>query len=428
MSQTTVRNGDSVAIKQYSVALFVQTQKTPSAMKNLTGPAPSQSDTEKKLKLQTSPDMPIVRVQDLARTAGDTVSVDCVNITSGKPIMGDRDAEGKGEKLSFSSMDVKIDLATKPIDAGGKMSQQRTRHQLRGLALANAAGYMARLESQLCHIHLAGARGQLNYQTWPIPLDTDPDFAEIVVNTVKAPTYNRHYVVSGSGTGVTKGGAQLASIATADVMKLDVLDALRLILDEMELPMQPVKIADDDAANDDPMWVLLAPPRVFDSLKTASGSNLRTFQQNAWNRASYGSKHPLFRGEVGMWNGILVKKVNDFWVRFLASTTTKHITAANEATATETDVTIAAGLSTTHAVERCLLLGAQALANTYGRSQSSDYHYTWLERKYNFNRGLEIATEMMGGKAKLRFDVPQPDGSKIPTDHGALCVDVAVKL
>ena len=139
MSQTTVRNGDSVAIKQYSVALFVQTQKTPSAMKNLTGPAPSQSDTEKKLKLQTSPDMPIVRVQDLARTAGDTVSVDCVNITSGKPIMGDRDAEGKGEKLSFSSMDVKIDLATKPIDAGGKMSQQRTRHQLRGLALANAA-------------------------------------------------------------------------------------------------------------------------------------------------------------------------------------------------------------------------------------------------------------------------------------------------
>ena len=428
MAQTAVRNGDSVAIKQYSVALFVQTQKTPSAMKNLTGPAPSQSDAEKKLKLQTSPDMPIVRVQDLARTAGDTVSVDCVNITSGKPIIGDRDAEGKGEKLSFSSMDVKIDLATKPIDAGGKMSQQRTRHQLRGLALANAAGYMARLESQLCHIHLAGARGQLNYQTWPIPLDTDADFAEIVVNSVKAPTYNRHYVVDADGTILVKGGAQLASVATTDVMKLDILDQLRLVLDEMELPLQSVKIADDDAANDDPMWVMLCPPRVFDSIKTASGSNLRTFQQNAWNRASYGSKHPLFRGEVGMWNGILVKKVSDFWVRFLASTTTKHITAANELTATETDVTIAAGLSTTHAVERSLLLGAQALANTYGRSQSSDYHYTWLERKYNFNRGLEIATEMMGGKAKLRFDVPQPDGSKIPTDHGVVVVDSVVKL
>lgn len=428
MAQTAVRNGDSVAIKQYSVALFVQTQKAPSSMKNMTGPAPTQSDVERKLKLQTSPDMPIVRVQDLARTAGDTVSVDCVNITAGKPIMGDRDAEGRGEKLSFSSMDVKIDLATKPIDAGGKMTQQRTRHQLRGIALANATGYMAKLESQLCHIHLAGARGDLNYQTWPIPLSTDPDFAEILVNTVRAPTFNRHYVVSGSGTTVTKGGAQLASIATADVMKLDVIDALRLILDEMELPMQPVKIPDDEAANDDPMWLLLCPPRVFDSLKTAAGSNLRTFQQNAWNRASYGSKHPLFRGEVGMWNGILVRKVTDFWVRFNPGTVVRYVKAADEATATEsTDVTIPA-LSGTHAVERCLLLGAQALANCYGRSQSSDYHYTWLERRYNFNRGLEIAAEMMGGKAKLRFDVPNPDGSRTPTDHGVLCVDCAVRL
>jgi hypothetical protein len=74
------------------------------------------------------------------------------------------------------------------------------------------------------------------------------------------------------------------------------------------------------------------------------------------------------------------------------------------------------------------LLGAQALANCYGRSQSSDYHYSWLERKYNFERGLEVATEMMGGKAKLRFDVPNPDGSKTPTDHGVLVVDAAVKL
>lgn len=428
MAQTTVASGSSVAVKEYSVALFVQTQKTPSAMKNLTGPAPKQSDAERKLKLQTQPDMPIVRVQDLAKQAGETVSVDCVNITAGKPIMGDRDAEGRGEKLSFASMDVKIDLTTKPIDAGGKMTQQRTRHQLRTLALANATGYMARLESQLCHIHLAGARGQLNYLTWPIPLDTDPDFAEIMVNTVKAPTYNRHYVVSGSGTTLTKGGAQLASITTADVMKLDVLDALNLIIDEQELPMQPIKIADDPAANDQPLYLLLCPPRAYDSIKTASGSNLRPFQQNAWNRASYGSKHPLFMGDVGIWGKILVRKVDDFWVRFLNNTTTKHITSANEATATETDVTINNGLTSAYAVERCLLLGAQALANCYGRSQSSDYHYSWLERKYNFDRGLEVATEMMGGKAKLRFDVPNPDGSKTPTDHGVLVVDAAVKL
>lgn len=434
MAQTTVASGSAIVNKVYSVALFTETQKKPSFMRNMTGPAPKQSDAERKLKLQTAPDMPIVRVQDLAKQAGDTVSIDLVNITGGKPIMGDRDAEGRGEKLSFSSMDVKIDLATKVIDAGGKMSQQRTKHQLRTLALANATGYMARMESQLSHIHLAGARGDLNYQTWPIPLGADnatngtadADFSEIVVNSVKAPTYNRHYVVNGDS--VTKGGAQLASIATTDGLNLTVLDALRVILDEMELPLQPVKIADDPAANDDPMWVLLCPPRVFDNIKKDNSSALRTFQQNAWNRASYGSKHPLFMGEVGMWNGILVKKVTDFWVRFNAGNAyVKHITSANELTATETSVTIPA-LSGTHCVERSLLLGAQALANCYGRSQSSDFHYTWLERKYNFERAMEVGAECMGGKAKVRFNVPQPDGSLIPTDHGVIVLDSTVQL
>lgn len=129
-----------------------------------------------------------------------------------------------------------------------------------------------------------------------------------------------------------------------------------------------------------------------------------------------------------MWNGILVKKVTDFWVRFNAGNAyVKHITSANELTATETSVTIPA-LSGTHCVERSLLLGAQALANCYGRSQSSDFHYTWLERKYNFERAMEVGAECMGGKAKVRFNVPQPDGSLIPTDHGVIVLDSTVQL
>lgn len=427
MGATTVESGSSIAIKEYSVALFVQTQKAPSSMRNLTGPAPKQAQVEAKLKLQTSPDMPIIRVTDLSKTAGEVITMDCVNIIGGKPIMGDRDAEGKGEKLTFSSMEAKIDLSTKPIDAGGKMTAQRTKHNLRGLALANGSGYMAKLESQVCHVHLAGSRGVLNFSTWPLPLSTDPDFAEIVINPIKAPTFNRHFVVSGAGVAVTQGGQQLAAIAVTDVMKLAVLDALRLLLDEMELPMQWVKMKDDPVANDEPLWVLLTPPRVYDSIKTAAGSDLRTFQQNAWNRASYGSKHPLFMGEVGMWNGILVKKVNDFWVRFTTGTTVPYNQAA-DTLGQQTGNAVIPALGGTHAVERSLLLGAQALANVYGRSQSTDFYYGWLERKYNFQRATEVAVEMMGGKAKVRFDVPQADGSKISTDHGVMVVDSAVKL
>lgn len=424
--QTQVSSGSALSVKEYGVALFTQTQKKPSWMKNMTGPAPKQADAERKLKLQTQPDMPIVRVTDLSKMSGDTVSVDCVNIIGGKPVMGDRDAEGTGSALTFSSMDVKIDLATKVIDAGGKMTQQRTKHQLRGLALANAIGYMAKLESQICHTHLAGARGVMTAASWPLPLDTDPDFAEIMVNTVKAPSYNRHYWVDGSGTTLTLGGAQVASLATGDVWKLDILDQLSVILDEQELPIQSVKIADDPAANDEPMYVLVMPPRSYDSLMTASGSNLRTFQQNAWNRKSYGSKHPLFMGEVGMWRNILVKKATDFWVRFTNGAAYKYVAVGDKATGTETSTTVS--IATTHAVERSLLLGAQALANCYGKAQGSDFHYNWLERKYNFERAMEIGVEAMNGKAKLRFDVPQSDGTTVATDHGVIAIDGCVAL
>ena len=425
MAQTNVPVGSAIARKLYSTALFTATQRQPTIMKNLMGPAPKQSDAEAKLKGQTSPDMPVVRVTDLSKTQGEQIAVDMFNIIGGKPIMGDRIAEGRGEELTFSSMNVRIDLATKVVDAGGKMTQQRTLHNLRGIALANLMGYMPRLEAQQILVHLAGARGSVQGMDWVVPLSTDPDFADIMVNTVQAPTYNRHFVAS--GTSVIQGGAQLNSIASTDILRLEHIDSLRAYIDDAELKLQPVKIEDDPAANDEPLYVMLVSARQYQSLlKNTSNLVLRTFQQNAWNRASYGSKHPLFKGEVGIWNGILVKKI-DRAIRFNAADTVNIITQANRYAATETTTTVAA-IGATNAVDRALLLGAQAMATVYGKNQSSDYYYSWHERQYNFERNLEVAGDMMNGKAKVRFSFPDGAGNNEPTDHGVIVLDTAVNL
>lgn len=421
---TQVSTSDTVARKLYSVALFQSCVKTPNEMKNLTGEAPQQAQAEAKAKGQTSPGMPIVRITDLASTAGDKVSVDLFNIIGGKPIMGDRNAEGRGERLTFSSMDVTIDQYTKVVDTGGRMTRKRTVHNLRGMAMANLAGYFPKLESQLCFVHLAGARGSYESTDWVVPLQSDAEFTEICVNSVKAPTYNRHYVID-AGT-LVQGGAQLASVDSADVWTLDVIDGLRTILDEADMPLQPIKISDDPAADDEPLHLILLSPRNYKKLLQQS-SGIRTFQQNAFQRASYGSKHPLFRGEFGIWNGFLVRKMSRF-IRFAASETVKHITAANRYAGTETNVTVAAGLSTTHVVERSLVLGAQALANVYGANQGSDFHFEWLENKYDFGRKLEIAGASMSGKAKVRFNVKNSSGVDEPTDHGVIVVDAVVPL
>jgi len=256
------------------------------------------------------------------------------------------------------------------------------------------------------------------------PLQSAPEFASVMVNPVKAPTYNRHFVVNGSN--FTQGGQQLGSIVSTDQFKLVHLDQLRKRIDDMDQPLQSVTLKGDLAAKTSKMWVFLATPNQYSILLTEG--SLRAFQQNAVNRAAYfDGRHPLFAGEVGMWNGILVVK-NERAIRFMPGDTTKIVTAGNAATATETDQTVNAALTSGYAVERGLLLGAQALGVAYGKTDVSGLQFGWKEHRYNFEDNLEIMGEKMCGKSKIRLAVNDGTGSKIPTDFGVIAVDSAVPL
>jgi hypothetical protein len=185
--QTSVPAGSSLAIKQFSVALTAQLTRAPGNLNAMTGPAPKQADAEASLKMQTSPEMPFVRITDLSTDPrGDKVSVDAFDVVSGKPIMGDRNAEGRGVRLSSSTFEVAIDLATFNVDAGGKMSRQRTRHDLRRLAKANLQRYFPNHIWCRALVHSAGARGFQDGVSWSgVPLASDADFAEIMINTMR---------------------------------------------------------------------------------------------------------------------------------------------------------------------------------------------------------------------------------------------------
>lgn len=421
MAQTNVGTLSPLAVKRFSASLFANTLRGTTVMDNLMGKI-NPSYAMKKLAGQTSPGMPIVRIDDLSSQAGDLVSVDLVDTLTGKPLMGDVNREGMGDKLVFSSMDVKINLSSKVVDAGGTMSQKRTVHKLREIALAQLNGYFPRLYAQSCLVHLSGARGSQTGVDWVVPLSTDPDFGDIVVNAIKAPTYSRHYVVN--GTGLTKGGIQLNSIVAADQLKLVHLDKLRNILDDLDLPLQAVQMQGDRAAMSSKMWVFLASPSQYSILLTEG--SLRAFQQNAVNRSAYfDTRHPLFAGEVGMWNGILVVK-NDRAIRFGIGESVQYVAAADAATATESTTTINGSLGAGNVVERGILLGAQALACAFGRTEVSGMQYGWRENLYNFQSNREFMGEVMCGHSKTRFKIDDGTGTKIPTDFGVIVVDSAV--
>jgi len=429
MSTTSVPKGNALANKQFSTALSAMAVRQPTPLQALTGPMPTHDAAMRKLKQQSTTEMPIVRVDELAKGPGDIVQVDCAHVVKLRAVMGDRNAEGKGAALKYSTKDVTLDMATLPVSAGGKMTQQRTPHSMRMNALAQLKRAIPAFRWQRCLTLLAGTRGKQDGTDWVLPLASDPEFAEMMVNAVRAPSYNRHWVVNGSG--LTQGGAQLASIATTDSMKLSHIDELAAIWDEMSIKMAPIQIPGDPAAGDDPIkGILFVDPLVWDAMitDTTSGNNIRTFETNAIQRAKYGdlNRHPLFAGTPILWNGVLVRKMQ-YAVRHDAGDAVAHVTAANRLAGTETNVTIAAGLSTTHQMARSIFLSAQALAVVSGANQTSEETYSLLENKTNFGRNLELAGEVMGTEDKLRWALPNSSGELETTDFGVAVIDSVVR-
>lgn len=429
MSTTSVPKGNALANKQFSTALSAMAVRQPTPLQALTGPMPTHDAAMRKLKQQSSTEMPIVRVDELAKGPGDVVQVDCAHVVKLRPVMGDRNAEGKGAALKYSQKDVTLDMATLPVSAGGKMTQQRTPHSMRMNALAQLKRAIPAFRWQRCLTLLAGTRGKQDGTDWVLPLANDPEFAEMMVNVVRAPSYNRHWVVNGGG--LNQGGAQLASIATTDSMKLSHIDELAAIWDEMTIKMAPIQIPGDPAAGDDPIkGILFVDPLVWDAMitDTTSGNNIRTFETNAIQRAKYGdlSRHPLFAGSPILWNGVLVRKMQ-YAIRHDAGDAVAHVTAANRLAGTETNVTVAAGLSTTHQMARSIFLSAQALAVVSGANQTSEETYSLLENKTNFGRNLELAGEVMGTEDKLRWALPNASGELEVTDFGVAVIDSVVR-
>lgn len=414
---TNVASGSNLALTQYSTAVTAQIVRAPGNLNAMTGPAPKQSDAEAIMKQQTSSEMPYVRITDLSTDPkGDKVTVDAFNVVGGKPIMGDRNAEGMGKPLSSSSFDMKIDLATFNVDAGGKMARQRTRYELRSIAKAAVAGYFPRLIWQRAMVHQAGARGMQIGSSWDLPLQSDPDFADIMVNPLQAPTFNRHLVINGNN--LTRGGAQLASIASTDNWKLSVLDNLALYLESLDTKLPSTKFYGDEQATDAPLkGVLMLSPGSYNDLITdlTAGNNLRSYLAQVEQRQKYAKDSAVFRGECGIWRGILVKKV-EHTIFFNAGNTVKHVTAGNRLTGAETDVTVNAAIGAGNQVERAVLLGAQALARAEGASNSG-VQAAIIENPYNARRNFEYLGEFMGGEAKFRLKYANENGDPEPTEN-----------
>ena len=432
---TVVQDTSNFALTKESVALTAVAIKAPTDLTPLIGKVPTQSTAEGIVKQQSNPGLPGVLVTDLsAKKAGTQVTIEAYDTLGGDPIMGDEMREGRGENVDISSMDAKVDLASKVINSvPGTMIDQRTKINLRSMAMAQLMGYFPRLLWNRTLVHLAGARGDQRGKSWHIKTvgqSSQAEFNRKMINPVMAPTYNRHLVLDGSS--VVQGGQQLGSIDNTDTWKLSHVDAIAEYLDALEFKIQPIKLPDDPAANYSPIrGVLYLDPIAYQTLltDTTAGYNIRAWQAAAMERANLMGlkKHPLFLGDVMMWNRIVIRPM-EHTVSFSTGDAPAIIKSANRYTATETtDVAVGSGFTTSHRVSRAIFMGAQAFAVLQGNNPSSGLTASFKERVYDYDSKHEAMGEWMGGETKLRFTFKDADGNLEPTDHGVLVIDGAVR-
>lgn len=421
-TKTQMAYGDPKALVEQAIGVFALSNGRNSQMNHMTGKFPQLEGAAAVIKNQSSNKMPIVKAQNLGKGKGDEVTFHLINPTGGKPIMGSKIAQGKGVGAKLSEGRMRVNQARFPIDMGDQMTQIRSPVDMRRLGRPMAQDKMDRYLDQSLLTHMAGARGFHDNFEWIVPTEADADFKEIMVNPVLAPTKNRHFMAKGGSVELFGVNAGEINIASTDLMKMDTVDAVRTYVEQIPAPPPPVIFDGDVAATDSPIRVMLVSPAQYSSF--ATDPTFRQFQASAHARANQANRHPLFLGDVGLWNGILIVK-HPKPVRFYAGDTIRY--NASYESDVESTCVVPASFTDKFAIDRAILLGGQAVAQAFGASEHSGMPFFWKEAKDDFDDKMEIAIGAILGMAKVRFEVDHGDKTQF-TDHGVAVLDTVVPI
>ncbi|MDI3512629.1 MAG: hypothetical protein PWQ61_3396 [Betaproteobacteria bacterium] len=422
---TRANYGDTTNQVMQAVGLFAAHMQRNSMMASMAGPMPKgTAGANATMRKQTTQHMPIVNCQDLSKSDGDEVTFHLLNPMKAKPVMGSAWAEGRGTAMSLSQDKLRVNQARFPVSLGDAMTDIRSPADFRALGRPAAQNMLDRYMDQSLLVHMCGARGFQDNMEWIVPTSDDPDFARIMINPVKAPTRNRHFLAD--ATDSVK-AFQLASgdvdLGTTDTLTIDTVDAMRAVLDSMSLPPPGIQIPGDAAAEDSPLRLWLMSPAQFDSF--AASSTYRTYQANALARAAQAKQHPLFSGpDTALWNGFLIKKMPRP-IRFYAGNPMKY--CASNTTETESSANIASAVTAgTFAVDRSVILGGQAVAQALAASRMSGIPFFWSEKELDHGDKVELLIGAIRGVSKVRFAV-STDSADVFTDYGVTVLDSVVR-
>lgn len=370
------------------------------------------SDIKASGKATSSRGMPVVRVDDLTNGAGDQVTIDILDRIGGDPVMGDDIAADKAETVTYIRDSLFVNQYRKTTSAGGRMSQQRTVHDMRQSAMEVSVDYLGDLVDNVLQVQMFGARGtQARGKDWKIPFASAPNFARVMVNTVWPPTPSRYF-------GTTAAVTDPSLVSTTNKLSLNFYDDMRTFVQTGPVPLAGIRIQGEDGqmfeGENSPLLVSFISEEAWNQLvQDTSAQNWRTFLANATERLGW-TKHPLFRSlNCGLWNDVLICKAPRP-IQYSAGDSVPVLNADG--------VTISSVTAQTR-IHRGVLLGAQAMGMAYASAKrwtgtssgtagtgggnvptnAINLPFTWVEKLEDGDNLLKVFSGFIGGVKKLRY-------------------------
>lgn len=294
MARTVIGTTDSITVKKYSAAMFMEAIPRSFFLKGIDkkggGIFIGKAKKVNKTRSETSPDYPIMMLTDLEQDSGDSISYDLFMRATGAGIEGDNVLRGNEEKLVFYSDSVKIEQLRNGFDCGGKSSRKKTIHDLRDVAKSNLAGWWSERLTEDFFCYLAGDRGDDSGGVWLTPTT----YTGRASNTMTAPD-STHDIYGGSATST-------ATITANDKFTIDLIDKALALAETTTPLMRPclydgvahyVCILHSYAAYD--LWTNTATGQWMEIVKSAE---------------KRGSENPIFKGGdvIGMYKNVILMK------------------------------------------------------------------------------------------------------------------------
>lgn len=361
MASTNIPFGSPLAKKHFGGAMFNSTIGKSWVMKNL---IESAHRVDKGAEMANAP---IVVLNDLTKSEGDTVSYDLFMQITGRATFGDDNLEGNLESLDAYTDEITINQVRKGVDVGGRMSNKRTVNDQRSVARQKLTEWFAQFVDQTCFTNLAGKRG-IN----PYVLAKNVNYA--VKDTHEFQDYDADHLIYG-GNATSK-----ASMTAQDKMTLGLVDKLIVKAStEGGDADKKVRLTPLDRNGEDAYIMLLHPYQEQDLRVDATTSGWLDIQKAA--AGAEGLKSPLFKQTLGHYRGVHFKKH-------------KHVVL---------DDTYGAASNVQTA--RAAFLGRQALVMAFGNASSANLRADWTEKKTDVDDNkAAISGRMMFNAKRPRFN------------------------